>query len=53
MHKYTREIGDNQGSQFHEMIKLMSRFTQCKNREVVVLIIVDDPYYEMNKQETT
>ena len=51
MHKYTKEGGGNQDSQYKEMIELMSRFLHCRNRDVVLLIIVDGPYYqEMNQK---
>lgn len=48
MHKYTKEGGGNQDSQFKEMLELMKRFTFCQDRQVVLLIIVDGNYYKEN-----
>lgn len=50
MHKYTREGGGNQDSQYKEMVELMKRFVQCQNRDVVLLIIVDGKYYQEKDQ---
>ena len=50
MHKYTKEGGGNQDSQYKEMVELMKRFLQCRNRSIVLLIIVDGDYYQENAQ---
>lgn len=46
MHKYTKEGGGNQDSQYQEMIELMKRFTHCRDNNVVLLVIVDGEYYQ-------
>ena len=46
MHKYTREGGGNQDSQYKEMIELMKRFMHCRTEQICLLVIVDGPYYQ-------
>ena len=46
MHKYTREGGGNQDSQYNEMIELMKRFMHCRTEHICLLVIVDGPYYQ-------
>lgn len=48
MHKYTKEGGGNQDSQYQEMIELMKRFLHCRHALVVLLVIVDGKYYQEN-----
>lgn len=46
MHKYTKEGGGNQDSQYKEMIDLMKRFLLCDDRDVALAVIVDGDYYQ-------
>lgn len=48
MHKYTKEGGGSQDSQYQEMIELMKRFHGCNENRIVLLVIVDGPYYQEN-----
>ena len=48
MHKYTKEGGGNQDSQYQEMVELMKRFIHCRDESVVLLVIVDGEYYQEN-----
>ena len=50
MHKYTKEGGGNQDSQYKEMVELMKRFLQCRDRDITLLIIVDGDYYQKNEE---
>ena len=50
MHKYTKEGGGNQDSQFKEMDELMKRFYQCQDKKVVLVVIVDGEYYQDRDQ---
>lgn len=45
MHKYTKEGGGNQDSQFQEMIEVMKKFLLCVEQKTVLAIIVDGNYY--------
>ena len=42
MHKYTREVGGNQDSQFKEMRELLQQFMRCPDETCILLIIVDE-----------
>jgi len=46
MHKYTKQGGGNQDSQYQEMIELMKRFHHCRDTGVVLVVIVDGEYYQ-------
>ncbi len=48
MHKYTKEGGGNQDSQYQEMIELMKRFVHCRDETIVLVVIVDGQYYQKN-----
>lgn len=49
-HKYTREGGGNQDSQFMEMKLLLEHFQKGAELDnVVLLVIVDGPYFTKNK----
>lgn len=45
MHKYTRESGGNQDSQFKEMKDLLRNFMQHWRQSDALIVIVDGPYY--------
>lgn len=51
MHKYTKEEGGNQDSQYTEMLNLMKRFHQCTDENVVLIVIVDGAYYTDNGEK--
>lgn len=44
-HKYTKESGGNQDSQFKEMVTLLDHFHNSAEEEKALVIIVDGPYY--------
>ncbi len=48
-HKYTKEGGGNQDSQFKEMRDLLHHFQGSAEKDRVLLIIVDGPYYTSQK----
>jgi len=48
MHKYTKEGGGNQDSQYQEMLELMKRFVHCRDETIVLAVIVDGEYYQKN-----
>ncbi|MCY4611231.1 MAG: hypothetical protein OXC38_06000 [Gammaproteobacteria bacterium] len=48
-HKYTRESGGNQDSQYKEMEKLLRQFQSSSEEACVLLVIVDGPYYKDKK----
>lgn len=51
-HKYTRESGGNQDSQFQEVQAMLKHFQQCGNNTgIVLLAIVDGPYYTETKMQ--
>ncbi|MXZ16948.1 MAG: hypothetical protein F4Y81_01795 [Rhodothermaceae bacterium] len=51
-HKYTKEGGGNQDSQFNEVLQLLKHFQQRSNGKYdVVLAIVDGPYFTETKME--
>ncbi len=50
-HKYTREGGGNQDSQFKEMKDLLRNFQRAATKNKVLIIIVDGPYYTDVKME--
>ena len=45
MHKYTKEGGGNQDSQFDEMVEALRRFHSCTDPTVALFVIVDGDYY--------
>lgn len=45
MHKYTREGGGNQDSQYKEMERLLQQFLRCGDASCILIVIVDGPYY--------
>ncbi len=45
MHKYTREGGGNQDSQYKEMLALLKLFLNCRDKSLILIVIVDGPYY--------
>jgi len=49
MHKYTKEGGGNQDSQYQEMVELMQRFMRCRDSQIALMVIVDGPYYRENE----
>ena len=49
MHKYTKEGGGNQDSQYKEMLALLKNFLSCGEEGIILIIIVDGPYYTENK----
>ena len=49
MHKYTRESGGNQDSQFREMKDLLRNYMQHWRRTDALLVIVDGPYYNQSR----
>lgn len=51
MHKYTKEGGGNQDSQYKEMIAILRNFQSCNDRTCALFIIVDGPYYLGNKMD--
>lgn len=51
MHKYTREGGGNQDSQYKEMRDLLRNFQSCSNRECLLIVIVDGPYYSDQRMD--
>ena len=51
MHKYTKEGGGNQDSQYQEMVELMKRFLHCRDEKLVLLIIIDGEYYQTNNSK--
>lgn len=48
MHKYTKEGGGTQDSQYQEMVELMKRFLHCRDEKLVLAVIVDGEYYQEN-----
>lgn len=51
-HKYTREGGGNQDSQFKEVVRTMRNFMQGQaNDEVVLFAILDGPYFSQAKMD--
>lgn len=49
-HKYTREGGGNQDSQYNEIAHLLEMFQRAQeSEEIVLLAIVDGPYYTNNR----
>jgi len=49
MHKFTKEGGGNQDSQYKEMITILRNFQSCNDKTCALFIIVDGPYYKGNK----
>ena len=49
MHKYTKEGGGNQDSQYKEMLALLRNFLPCEEEGIILMIIVDGPYYNSGK----
>ena len=45
MHKFTRNSGGNQDSQFKEMRELLQQFLRCPDETCILLVIVDGLYY--------
>lgn len=50
-HKYTKEGGGNQDSQFTEMKDALGRFQRSAERNKILLVIVDGPYYTRRKMD--
>ena len=50
-HKYTKEGGGNQDSQFKEMKDLLSNFQKSAEIDNVLVVIVDGPYYTDSKMD--
>lgn len=50
-HKYTKEGGGNQDSQYKEVLELMKRFQQCQLSNVVLVVIVDGQYYNASNDK--
>ena len=50
-HKYTKEGGGNQDSQFNEVLQLLVHFQRSNGKYDVVLAIVDGPYFTEKKME--
>jgi len=50
-HKYTKEGGGNQDSQFKEMKSLLRNFQNAVEKDKVLIVIVDGPYYTPSKME--
>ena len=48
-HKYTRESGGHQDSQYNEMQKLLNQFQNCSDQTCALFVIVDGPYYTEGK----
>ena len=46
MHKFTRDSGGSQDSQFKEMRELLQQFLRCPDETCILLVIVDGPYYD-------
>lgn len=51
MHKYTKEGGGNQDSQYKEMVELLQNFTRALNNKNVLFVIVDGRYYDATKMD--
>ena len=52
MHKYTKESGGNQDSQYKEMQQLIRDFQRATNGKIVLIVIVDGPYYTSARMKT-
>ena len=48
-HKYTKQSGGNQDSQFKEMRDLLSKFQGSAEKDTALIVIVDGPYYTTEK----
>ena len=48
-HKYTKEGGGNQDSQYNEMRQLLRNFQNARDRDKILIVIVDGPYYTDSK----
>lgn len=51
MHKYTREGGGNQDSQYKEMRDILRNFQSCSDQGCMLIVIVDGPYYTQQKMK--
>lgn len=51
MHKYTKEGGGNQDSQFKEMIDLLTNYQRATNPSNALIVIVDGPYYNQTRMQ--
>ena len=49
MHKYTKEGGGNQDSQFQEMVLLLRNFQSCNDKNCILFVIADGEYYHGKK----
>ena len=49
MHKYTKEGGGNQDSQYKEMVAILRNFQSCNDKTCILFIIVDGQYYGESK----
>lgn len=51
-HKYTKEGGGNQHSQFNEQRHLLGNFLRRSSNNVALFVICDGPYYDANRMAT-
>lgn len=49
MHKYTKEGGGNQDSQYKEMLAILKNFQSCNDSSCALFTIVDGAYYRGGK----
>jgi hypothetical protein len=50
-HKYTKEVGGNQDSQYKELIQLLKNFSTSNEKNTALFVICDGPYYTKNKMD--
>lgn len=46
-HKYTQSLGGSQDNQFLDAKKFLDRGIDCANNELIVIAILDGPYYQI------
>ena len=51
-HKYTREGGGNQDSQFNEQLNLLKHFFARSTNDSALFVICDGPYYNNQRMQT-
>lgn len=51
MHKFTKEGGGTQDSQYKEMQTLLTNFLPAQNRDICLIVIVDGDFYDERKME--
>lgn len=51
MHKYTKEGGGNQDSQFREMTQILQNFQKADDQNIILIVIVDGEYYNEKKMD--